>query len=89
MRIRYYDMKGAENAATQGKNAVPTWKFTSFLRNSGHIFVTDEDVKCSKKLFRLDPVGRATIAVLRHLGLLKESRGKGLTRFIVTRNNAL
>jgi hypothetical protein len=33
--------------------------------------------------FRFDPTGRAVLAVLRHFGFMKESRGKGVVRYII------
>ena len=64
-------MKESENAETKGK-----------------IFITDVDIQETKAgKFRLDPLGRAVMSILRHLGRVKESRGSGKTRFIVTNAN--
>ncbi len=50
----------------------------------GCLFVTDQDVKKAKQpAFRLDPTGRAVMSILRHLGRIRESRGGGVTRFIL------
>ncbi|TPX61497.1 hypothetical protein PhCBS80983_g01098 [Powellomyces hirtus] len=54
---------------------------------TGKAFVTEKDVKdkdlFSKSTFRLDPSGRSVIAIVRHLGRLKEVRGGGHTRLVI------
>ncbi|RKO90412.1 hypothetical protein BDK51DRAFT_52106 [Blyttiomyces helicus] len=53
----------------------------------GKTFITEKDIKdkerWSKSEFRLNPVGRSTIAIMRHLGRIKEVRGGGHTRIVI------
>ncbi|KAI9011148.1 hypothetical protein BC832DRAFT_323953 [Gaertneriomyces semiglobifer] len=62
-------------------------KKISTPETSGHAFVTEKDVKdkdiFSKSSFRLDPAGRTVVAVLRHLGKIREVRGGGHTRLVL------
>lgn len=54
---------------------------------AGKAFITEKDVKdkepWSKSSFRLDPAGRNVIAIMRHLGRIKEVRGGGHTRMVI------
>jgi hypothetical protein len=58
---------------------------------AGKHFVTEGDMKVvmaaagkgNGVAFKLDSTGRAILAILRHLGRLKEIRAAGITRFIV------
>eukprot|EP00842_Homolaphlyctis_polyrhiza_P004244 jgi/Hompol1/4820/HPOL_003904-RA len=53
----------------------------------GHVFVTEKDLKdkegWTKSTFKFDAVGRSVIAVLRHLGRIREVRGGGHTRIVL------
>ncbi|KAJ3018840.1 Spindle and kinetochore-associated protein 1 [Thoreauomyces humboldtii] len=54
---------------------------------AGKAFVTEHDVKEKDRFsdcgFRLDPAGRLTVGIARHLGRIKEVRGGGHTRLVV------
>ena len=45
-------------------------------------YFVEEDLKTSTE-FKMDAPGRACLAVLRHLGRIKEHRGAGILRYIV------
>ncbi|KAJ3047076.1 Spindle and kinetochore-associated protein 1 [Rhizophlyctis rosea] len=66
----YWEHKRAMNEETKGK-----------------AFVTEKDIKdkhpWSASTFKLDPAGRSVVAILRHLGRVKEVRGGGHTRLVV------
>ncbi|TPX72121.1 hypothetical protein SpCBS45565_g00672 [Spizellomyces sp. 'palustris'] len=54
---------------------------------TGKAFITEKDVRekgqWSKSAFRLDPTGRSVIAIMRHLGRIKEVRGGGHSRIVI------
>lgn len=57
---------------------------------AGRTFITEADMKStangnrkSTVLFKLDPTGRSILAILRHLGRVKEMRTGKLVRFVV------
>ncbi|KAJ3042272.1 Spindle and kinetochore-associated protein 1 [Rhizophlyctis rosea] len=66
----YYEHKRSSNDDTKGK-----------------AFITEKDIKdkhsWSASTFKLDPAGRSVVAILRHLGRIKEVRGGGQTRLVV------
>ncbi|KAI8822697.1 uncharacterized protein EV422DRAFT_410532 [Fimicolochytrium jonesii] len=54
----------------------------------GKMFITEKDVArdkevFSKSAFRLDPMGRSVVAIMRALGRIREVRGGGCTRMVV------
>ncbi|KAJ3333349.1 Spindle and kinetochore-associated protein 1 [Gonapodya sp. JEL0774] len=63
-----------------------SYKETEIPEVKDKTFLTENDVKenWAKSTFRMDPQGRAIIAIARHLGKLKEVRGGGQTRFVVS-----
>lgn len=72
-RQKYYNWKDCEGEETVGK-----------------FFVTENDVKASlsgkggaSTTFKLDSTGRAILAIMRHLGRIKELRGGGMVRFVL------
>ncbi|KAG9291044.1 hypothetical protein G9A89_012916 [Geosiphon pyriformis] len=68
LKARYWEYKEAINEETKGK-----------------YFITENDLKINnlKINFKLDVAGRAILAILRHVGKLKEVRGGGQTRYVV------
>jgi len=67
-RDRYWNYRESINEESKGK-----W------------YITEKDIKenwpnCQ---FRLDPIGRAVISILRHMGRMKEVRGGGHLRFVL------
>ena len=54
----------------------------------GRQFITEADIKAyaalKKEAFKLDPMGRSILAILRHVGRLRECRTPGVVRFVLT-----
>lgn len=56
---------------------------------AGRFFITEQDMKTflanlkGATPFKLDSAGRAILAILRHLGRIKEVRSTGVVRFTV------
>lgn len=58
---------------------------------SGKFFVTEADLRSALSAgksvsFKLDPTGRSVLAILRHLGRIREVRGAGIIRYVATLN---
>ncbi|KAI9105626.1 hypothetical protein DFS34DRAFT_20260 [Phlyctochytrium arcticum] len=66
------------------------WEHKKIATNEtkGKVFVTEKDTKdkagWSTSAFRMDPTGRSVVAIMRHLKRIKEVRGGGHTRLVVT-----
>ena len=58
-----------------------TWD-TSAEQTYGRVIGAEQAAKGST-VFKLDSTGRAILAILRHLGRIKESRSTGIVRFVV------
>ena len=85
----YWEHKRAVNEETKGKAFVTEVSWTNML-SAGWLFIfvhLQKDIKdkhpWSASTFKLDPAGRSVIAILRHLGRIKEVRGGGHTRLVV------
>lgn len=56
-------------------------------------FITEADIKAAMQgqaaranptaVFKLDPIGRSTLAILRHFGRIREVRTRGIVRFVI------
>ncbi|KXS14359.1 hypothetical protein M427DRAFT_135950 [Gonapodya prolifera JEL478] len=62
-----------------------SYRETETAETKDRTFVTENDIKenWAKSQFRMDPQGRAVLAIARHLGRVREVRGGGQTRFVV------
>jgi kynureninase len=58
----------------------------------GRRFITEADIKAAMQnaaakgapaVFKLDPLGRSVLAILRHYGRIREVRTPGVVRFVI------
>lgn len=89
LRERYIFLK--QNPAKLNGEARQRWyamRETETEETTGRWYVTETDLKnalagnASNSGFKLDSTGRAVLAILRHLGRIKEVRGGGVIRYV-------
>lgn len=78
LRQKYYDLRDMEVEETAGKYFVTETDMKSTLGT-----MTKGNASTTGVIFKFDSTGRAILAIMRHLGRIKEVRGGGAVRYVL------